>query len=608
MCGIVGYVGDRKASEILLESIKKLEYRGYDSAGIATISGEKILLKKDIGKIDEVDKKVDFLELQGNIGIAHSRWSTHGKVTKDNAHPHTDCTGKISIVHNGIIENYAELKKELEEKGHKFKSETDTEVIAHLIEENYRDDMISAVSEALKKVEGSYALGIMHADYDGLIAARNESPLVIGIGKNENYIASDVPAILSQTKKVIYLGNKEVAVLDRNQVRIYDLEGNKITKKIEEIEWNAEQAEKQGFKHFMLKEIFEQPQAITETINGRLEDSDILIADEVGLSEEEIKEIKRIIIVACGTSWHAGIVGEFMLEGLAKIPVEVEYASEFRYRDPIVDEGTVVVAISQSGETADTLAAIKEAKKKGAKIISIVNVKGSSIDRESDNVIYTRAGPEIGVASTKAFTSQLVVLYLITVYFGKIKGLLPPEQVRNRVRDLRKLPLQMQTVLEEKDYIKLHAEKFYEKKNALYLGRGINYPIALEGALKLKEVSYIHAEGYPAAEMKHGPIALIDNEMPVVVIATRDDKTYKKVLSNIEEVKSRGGEVIAIETKGDEDVKKIVDHNFYIPENSYILTPLLAVIPLQLFAYYIAIMRGKNPDFPVNLAKSVVVE
>jgi len=608
MCGIVGYVGDRKASEILLESIKKLEYRGYDSAGIATISGEKILLKKDIGKIDEVDKKVDFLELQGNIGIAHSRWSTHGKVTKDNAHPHTDCTGKISIVHNGIIENYAELKKELEEKGHKFKSETDTEVIAHLIEENYRDDMISAVSEALKKVEGSYALGIMHADYDGLIAARNESPLVIGIGKNENYIASDVPAILSQTKKVIYLGNKEVAVLDRNQVRIYDLEGNKITKKIEEIEWNAEQAEKQGFKHFMLKEIFEQPQAITETINGRLEDSDILIADEVGLSEEEIKEIKRIRIVACGTSWHAGIVGEFMLEGLAKIPVEVEYASEFRYRDPIVDEGTVVVAISQSGETADTLAAIKEAKKKGAKIISIVNVKGSSIDRESDNVIYTRAGPEIGVASTKAFTSQLVVLYLITVYFGKIKGLLPPEQVRNRVRDLRKLPLQMQTVLEEKDYIKLHAEKFYEKKNALYLGRGINYPIALEGALKLKEVSYIHAEGYPAAEMKHGPIALIDNEMPVVVIATRDDKTYKKVLSNIEEVKSRGGEVIAIETKGDEDVKKIVDHNFYIPENSYILTPLLAVIPLQLFAYYIAIMRGKNPDFPVNLAKSVVVE
>jgi glucosamine--fructose-6-phosphate aminotransferase (isomerizing) len=358
----------------------------------------------------------------------------------------------------------------------------------------------------------------------------------------------------------------------------------------------------------MLKEIFEQPQAITETINGRLEDSDILIKDEIGLSEEEIKNIKRIIIVACGTSWHAGLVGEFMLEELVDIPVEVEYASEFRYRNPIVDKNTLIIAISQSGETADTLAALREAKKKGAKIISIVNVKGSSIARESDSTIYTKAGPEIGVASTKAFTSQLVVLYLITIYFGKVKGLLPQEQIKNRIRDLRKLPLQMQSVLEDKDYIKLHAEKFYQKKNALYLGRGINFPIALEGALKLKEVSYIHAEGYPAAEMKHGPIALIDKEMPVIFIATKDNRTYKKVLSNIQEVKSRGGEVIAIETKGDEEVKKIVDHNLHIPENSYILTPLLAVIPLQLLAYYIAVLRGKNPDYPRNLAKAVCVE
>jgi glutamine---fructose-6-phosphate transaminase (isomerizing) len=608
MCGIVGMISNRDVSEVLLDSLKKLEYRGYDSAGIVTIDNGQITLKKDVGKINEVDTKVDFSKLKGNIGLAHSRWSTHGKVTKENAHPHTDCSGKISIVHNGIIENHTKLKKELEEKGHKFKSETDTEVIAHLIEENYKDDMIKAVSEALKKVEGSYALGIIHADYDGLIAARNESPLVIGVGENENFIASDVPAILSQTKKVIYLDNKEVAVLDRNEVRVYDLEGNSITKKTEEIEWNAEQAEKQGYDHFMLKEIFEQPQVITETIKGRLKDSDVLIKDEVGLSEKEIKNIKRIIIVACGTSWHSGLIGEFMLEELARIPVEVEYASEFRYRDPIVDDGTLVMAISQSGETADTLAAIREAKKKGAKIISILNVKGSAMARESDSVVYTYAGPEIGVASTKAFTSQLVVLYLITVYFGKVKGLLPVEQVMNRVRDLRKLPLQMQAVLEEKDYIKLHAEKFFKKKNALYLGRGINYPIALEGALKLKEVSYIHAEGYPAAEMKHGPIALIDKEMPVVVIATKDNRTYKKVLSNIQEVKSKGGEVIAIETKGDSEVKEIVDHNLYVPENSYILSPLLAVIPLQLLAYYIAIRRGCDVDKPRNLSKVVSVE
>jgi glucosamine--fructose-6-phosphate aminotransferase (isomerizing) len=417
-----------------------------------------------------------------------------------------------------------------------------------------------------------------------------------------------VPAILNQTKKMIYLDNKEIAVLDKDNVRVCDIEGNDIDKKIEKIDWSPEQAQKQGYKHFMLKEIFEQPQIITETIKGRVGDSDVLIGDELKLSENDIKKIKRIIIVACGTSWHASLIGEFMIEELAKIPVEVEYASEFRYRDPIVDDGTIVIAISQSGETADTLAALREAKKKGAKIISIVNVKGSSIARESDSVIYTRAGPEIGVASTKAFTSQLVILYLITVYLGKIKGVLPEKQVRNRIRDLRKIPLQMQSVLEEKEYIKLHAKKFYEKKNALYLGRGINYPIALEGALKLKEISYIHAEGYPAAEMKHGPIALIDKDMPVVVIVTKDNRTYKKVLSNIQEVKSRGGEVIAIETKGDTEVGKIVDHNLFIPENSYILTPILAVISLQLLAYYIADLRDCDCDRPKNLSKSVTVE
>ena len=608
MCGIVGYVGNRKAAPILIKGLKNLEYRGYDSAGICTINNKEVLLKKDIGKIEEIDKKVNLADLDGEIGISHCRWATHGKVSKENAHPHTDCSGKIAIVHNGIIENHNELKNELEKKGHKFRSQTDTETIAHLIEEFYKGNLKDAVLKALKKLDGSYALGIIHSEHNELIAARNESPLIVGIGKNENFISSDVPAILEHTKNVVYLGNEEIAVLEKDKVEIFDLGGNKKEVKTEQIKWNAEQTQKQGFKHFMLKEIFEQPMAITETINGRVEDYDILIKDEIGLTEKEIRNIKRIIIVACGTSWHAGIVGEFMLEELARIPVEVEYASEFRYRDPIIEKDTIVISISQSGETADTLAALREAKKKGAKIISIVNVKGSSIARESDSVIYTHAGPEIGVASTKAFTSQLVVLYLITLYFGKIKGLLPPEQIANRIRDLRKLPLQIQSVLEEKDYIKLHAKKLYKKINTLYLGRGINYPIALEGALKLKEVSYIHAEGYPAAEMKHGPIALIDKEMPVVFIATKDNRTYKKVLSNMEEVKSRGGIIISIETKGDEEVKKIAKHNLYVPKNSYILTPILAVIPLQLFAYYIADLRGCDVDKPRNLAKSVTVE
>jgi len=609
MCGIVGYIGTRKASPILIEGLKKLEYRGYDSAGIATINNKEILVKKDIGKIDDIDKKIKLADSEGTCGICHCRWATHGKVTKENAHPHSGCKNDISIVHNGIIENYAELKKELIKKGHNFKSETDTEVIAHLIEDNYKDNLKEAVITSLKLVEGAYALGVIcKQEPDILIAARKDSPLIIGVGNDENFIASDVPAILEHTKNVIYLNDEEIAVITKESVELFGLDNQKKQAKINKIEWNAEQAQKQGHPHFMLKEILEQPQVITETIQGRLEDSDIKIEDEIGLTEKEIKDIKRIIIVACGTSWHSALVGEFMLEELAKIPVEVEYASEFRYRDPIVDKGTIIITISQSGETADTLAALREAKKKGAKIISIVNVKGSSIDRESDSTIYTRAGPEIGVASTKAFTSQLIVLYLITVYFGKVKELLPKEQVANRIRDLRKLPLQMQSILEDKEYIKQHAEKFYKKTNALYLGRGINFPIALEGALKLKEISYIHAEGYPAAEMKHGPIALIDKEMPVVVIATKDNKTYKKVLSNIEEVKSRGAIIIAIETKGDEEVKKIVDHNLYIPKNSYILTPILAVVPLQLLAYYIAVKRECNVDKPRNLAKSVTVE
>lgn len=607
MCGIVGIVSNKDISSKLLGCIKKLEYRGYDSIGMACLDKGKISLKKDVGRVEEVDNKLNFSELSGGIGIAHSRWSTHGSVCKENAHPHSDCSGRIVVVHNGIIENHSELRKELE-RDHEFISGTDTEVIAHLIEEYYRGDFKKAVLQALGRVEGSYALGILHSNHKELIAVRNESPLIIGIGNNENFISSDAPAILEHTKRIIYLENREIAVLTEDNVEIFDLEDNRKKREISEIKWSAEKAQKRGFEHFMLKEIFEQPQAVTETINGRLEDSDVLLGDEVDLSEKEIRQIKRIIIVACGTSWHAGLVGEFMLEELARIPVEVEYASEFRYRDPIIDKDTIVLPISQSGETADTLAALREAKKKGAKVISIVNVKGSSIDRESDSTIYTRAGPEIGVASTKAFTTQLVVLYLIAIYLAKIRGSLAEQQVCNRVRDLRKLPLQMQSVLEDTERIELHAEKFYRKTNALYLGRGINFPIALEGALKLKEISYVHAEGYPAAEMKHGPIALIDKDVPAFFIATKDNRSYKKVLINIEEVKSRGGVVIAIGTKGDEEIKKIADHNLYVPESAHVLTPILTVIPLQLLAYYIAIKRNCDVDKPRNLAKSVTVE
>ncbi|MBS3097257.1 glutamine--fructose-6-phosphate transaminase (isomerizing) [Candidatus Woesearchaeota archaeon] len=608
MCGIVGYIGSKKAAPLLIEGLKRLEYRGYDSAGIAIIGNKQILTKKDIGKIEEIHKKINLIDLNGNLGIAHCRWATHGSVCRENAHPHSDCSGKIAIVHNGIIENYNELKDKLLAKGHKFRSETDTEVIAHLIEENYNGDIKGATLKALKEIDGAYALGIICSDEpDKLIAARNESPLIIGVGKGENCMASDVPAILKLTNNVVFLDDKELAVLTKDNFKVLGLDGKEIKKEITKIEWNAEQAEKSGFKHFMLKEIYEQPKAIEETINGKISNDDVVLKD-IGLSNNEISKINRILIVACGTSWHAGLVGEFMLEELAKIPVEVEYASEFRYRDPIINKNDLVIAISQSGETADTLAALKEAKKKGAKILSICNVVGSSIARESYSVLYTHAGPEIGVASTKAFTSQLIILYLITIYFGKIKGIISKDQIKNRVRDLRKIPLQIQSVLEENKYIKLHSKYFYKKANALYLGRGINYPIALEGALKLKEVSYIHAEGYPAAEMKHGPIALIDKEMPVIVMATKDDRTYKKVLANIEEVKSRGGIVIAITSEGDKEIRKRVDHTIPIPQNSYILSPILAVVPLQLFAYHIADLRGCDVDKPRNLAKSCTVE
>ena len=608
MCGIIGYIGNSKAAPILIEGLKRLEYRGYDSAGISTIDKNSIIIEKDIGKIQEIETKIDFNKINGSIGISHCRWATHGGVTKENAHPHLDCKKEISVVHNGIIENFSELKEMLVKKGHKFVSLTDTEVIAHLIEDNYKDDIEKATRKALKQIEGSYALGVICAkEPDKLIAARNESPLVIGLGKDENFIASDVPAILKNTKKVIYLENNEMAVLKKNNVSVKDIDGNKISKKVVEIDWDSDLAEKAGFEHFMLKEIHEQPRSITETLNDRIQNGNINIKDELKLSEEELEKIDRIIMVACGTSWHSALVGEFMLEEIAKIPVEVEYGSEFRYRNPIVNENTLGIAISQSGETADTLAAIREAKKKNAKVLSIVNVKGSSIARESDSVLYTYAGPEIGVASTKAFTAQLVVLYLFTLFMSSLRETLEKEIITGLVERLRKLPLQMEALLDDKKIEKI-ADIYKDKHNALFLGRGINFPIALEGALKLKEVSYIHAEGYPAAEMKHGPIALIDRNMPVVFIATKDVYTYKKVLGNMQEVKARGGIVIAIATEGDEEIKKIADYVIEIPKTLYILSSILATIPLQLLAYYVSTERGLDPDKPRNLSKSVTVE
>ena len=609
MCGIIGYIGKNKAAPILMEALKRLEYRGYDSAGFCTINKNNILIEKDIGKIQEIENKINFNGLDGSVGISHCRWATHGNVTKENAHPHTDCGRMISIVHNGIIENFSELKEKLIKKGHKFKSATDTEVIAHLIEDNYNGDIEEATRKALKQIDGSYALGIVCAkEPQKLIAARNESPLVLGLGKDENFIASDVPAILKYTNKIIYLENKEIAVLEKNEYSVQDIDGNKIDKKISIIDWNPELAEKSGYEHFMLKEIREQPRAITETLNGRIEDGKVKIKEELNLNDEELQKINRIIIVACGTSWHAALLGEFMLEELAKIPVEVEYASEFRYRDPIINEDTLVIAISQSGETADTLAAIREARKKNAKIVSIVNAKGSSIARESDSVLYTYAGPEIGVASTKAFTTQLVVLYLFTLFMSNSKNILHDEKIKELLDKLRKLPLQMEALLNSDDEIKKIVNVYKNKHNSMFLGRGVNFPIALEGALKLKEVSYLHAEGYPAAEMKHGPIALIDKNMPVVFIATKDIYTYKKVLSNIQEVKARDGIVIAISTEGDEDVKKLADYVISIPKTLYILSSILSIIPLQLLAYYVAVERGLDPDKPRNLSKSVTVE
>ena len=619
MCGIIGYIGEKEVLPILIDGLKKLEYRGYDSAGIAVLSRGELKCIRSVGKVTNLETNLDSQPLKGKLGLGHSRWATHGKPSEENAHPHTDCHEKLVVVHNGIIENYLALKKELEEEGHIIRSETDTEIIAHLIEKYLEAHRIiplpikihltQAVQKALARIKGSYALGVLYSgEPDILVAARKESPLIIGLGEGECFLASDIPAILSFTRRIIHLEDGDIAVLSRKGVEIYDSKGKKMDRGITNITWNAQMAEKAGFPHFMLKEILEQPRAVEETLRGRISpDSDEILLDELNLSAEEIRRIKRIIITGCGTSWHAALVGEFILEEFSRIPVEVEYASEFRYRNPIIDEDTLLIAISQSGETADTLAAVNEARGQKAKVISICNVIGSSITRFSTGVICTHAGPEIGVASTKAFTCQLVVLYFLGLYFGKIRGIISSEKIKEFTLNLRQIPLKMEEMLKNRDLVEEISQKLYQKNHALYLGRGKGYPIALEGALKLKEVSYIHAEGYPAAEMKHGPIALIDENMPVFILAF-PGRRYDKILGNIEEVKARGGFVIVIASAGDEKIREMVDYAIYIPETIEILTPLLAIVPLQLLAYHIAVKRGCNVDQPRNLAKSVTVE
>ncbi len=608
MCGIVGYIGEKEAKAVLIEGIKRLEYRGYDSAGIAVIDGKEMICEKSVGRICELEKSI-MGKLNGStMGIVHTRWATHGAPTVENAHPHVDCSKKIAVVHNGIIENCNYLKAKLQKEGHKFRSETDSEVIAHLIESYFSGNIEDAVRCALKEIEGAYGLAIISLDEpEKLIAARHGSPLIVGIGKGEYFITSDVAAILEYTKNVVYLEDNEIAVLTSDDMVTTDINNVPISKRIDEVQWNVDKIEKNGYKHFMLKEIHEQPQTLRDAMLGRFEKDNTLV-HLGGLKDKEtiLRDIKRIIIVACGTSWHAGLIGEYIIEDLLAIPVEVEYASEFRYRNPIIEEGTLVISISQSGETADTLAAVNEAKKRGATVLAICNVVGSSIARESDCGMFLHAGLEIGVASTKAFTSQITALFLLTLFMARIKGQ-KEILVQDMVSKLREVPGQVKKVLDKEDQIVEIARLYKDNENFLYLGRGYNYPVALEGALKLKEISYIHAEGYPAAEMKHGPIALVDKDMPVVFIATKD-KVYKKILSNIEEIRTRGGRVIAIASEGDNEIAGMVDHVVHIPETIDALTPILSVIPLQLLAYHMAVMRGCDVDKPRNLAKSVTVE
>jgi glucosamine--fructose-6-phosphate aminotransferase (isomerizing) len=611
MCGIVGYVGQKKVVPVLLEGLKRLEYRGYDSAGLAILQRDCVVIYRSVGKIKELENALWGRDLAGHVGLGHTRWATHGRPTEENAHPHSDCTGDVVVVHNGIIENYLALKEKLAQEGHRFRSETDTEVVAHLIETQLREtpDLELAVRRALASLAGAYALGIIwKGDPERLVAARNGSPLVVGLGDGEFFIASDVPAILSHTRDVLFLDDEEMAVLSPDGVSITTLAGEPVEKKVHKILWTPIMAEKGGYKHFMLKEIYEQPRALRDTIRGRFSlETGQLYLEGLEALHGMFPDIHRIVVVACGTSWHAGLVGKFLLEELVRVPVEVDYGSEFRYRDPILDEGTLVVAISQSGETLDTLTSVREARRRGARTLAVCNVVGSTLSRESDGVLYTHAGPEIGVASTKAFTAQLAVLYLLALALGRARGRIDRPRAQELLGELVRLPQQMEQVLRLDPELEQLASRYYDASDFLYLGRGINFPIALEGALKLKEISYIHAEGYPAGEMKHGPIALVTDELPVVVLAPKD-RAFEKILGNIEEVKARSGIVIALSDEADPRLVAKADHLVTVPRALPHLMPLLLVLPLQLLAYHIAVIKGCDVDQPRNLAKSVTVE
>ena len=607
MCGIIGYVGHQQVVPVLLEGLKRLEYRGYDSAGIAMLSNGALTVRRCKGKVRQLEELLKGETISGTVGIGHTRWATHGRPSEENAHPHR--SGGIVVVHNGIIENYLTLKHALEAEGRVFASETDTEVIVHLIDRAFAGNLETAVRQALKEVQGAYSIAaIAESDPDKVVVARMASPLVVGLGQGEYLVASDIPAILHHTRDVLFLDDGEVATATPEGVTITTLDGTPVTKDVRQVLWNPVMAEKGGYKHFMLKEIFEQPRAIWDTIRGRLsQETGSVVLHEMNLSDEDVSRLQKIALVACGTSYHAALVGKYLLEQVCGLPVEADIASEFRYRDPLVDDTTLGVFISQSGETADTLAAVREAKRKGTHVLSICNVVESSISRESDGVLYTHAGPEIGVASSKAFTAQLAALYILSIYLGRARGRLSEEAGSEMIQALVEVPKHVEDILEQDSLYEELARHFADRNDFLYLGRGINYPIALEGALKLKEISYIHAEGYPAGEMKHGPIALIDESMPVVALAPRD-AVYEKMLANIEEVKTRDGIVIAFTDEGNKELEGKVNHLFTVPQTTPLLMPILLSIPMQLIAYHIAVRRGCDVDQPRNLAKSVTVE
>ena len=609
MCGIVGYVGNRQAAEFLLDGLSKLEYRGYDSAGIAVYEDGEIRIEKSVGRLAALREQIKGRVPVGTLGIGHTRWATHGRPSDVNAHPHADCHKNFAIVHNGIIENYLSLKEELIAKGHEFKSETDTEVVVHLLEEVYAGDFVAAVREVLRRIEGSYALAFMSkAHPDMLICTKQDNPLIIGLGEGENFIASDIPAIISRTRRTYILGDGELAIVRKDSIEVTNRAGEPVQKKVFEVTWNAEAAEKGGYEHFMLKEIHEQPKAVRDTMSQRITgDKKAISFEELAWDAAYLNSFNKIYIVACGTAYHAGLVGKYYIEKLARVLVEVDVASEFRYRDPIVDDKTLLVVVSQSGETSDTLAALKESKRRGAKTLAITNVVGSSIAREADQVVYTWAGPEIAVASTKAYTTQLVLFFMLALYMAEIKGAIAPTRTAQLVTQLLEIPTQVSEILSDVEPIKTFAKQYGFNEDVFYIGRGLDYSVSLEGALKLKEISYIHAEAYAAGELKHGTLALIVEGVPVIALATQRN-VYEKTLSNIKEVKARDAIVIGIAAEGDTELKKYVDHVIYVPATDEFIMPILSVIPLQLLSYYAAITRGCDVDKPRNLAKSVTVE